>query len=269
MSTSDDSREDSAAARAPAASGPGRAAPHPLDPLTAEEIRQVASVLRRDRAAGPRWRFASIELAEPAKDGNKDQDTERGSGARQPHPGPAAPNPDQPAQVPDQPDPDPDRLAGNEGRQASDPAGRAAVAVCWNRDDGQAYRAVVSLADDEVTAWEHLPGQQPNMTLDEWHECDEMLRAHPQLTAALARRGLTDPARVLTDVWAYGAALVPPRYRGLRLGWSDVWYRGSAAGNPYAHHVSGLHPIVDLNQMTLLEIEDDFDSGPGRRAARR
>ena len=97
MSTSDDSREDSAAARAPAASGPGRAAPHPLDPLTAEEIRQVASVLRRDRAAGPRWRFASIELAEPAKDGNKDQDTERGSGARQPHPGPAAPNPDQPA----------------------------------------------------------------------------------------------------------------------------------------------------------------------------
>ncbi len=215
-------------------------AAHPLDPLTAAEISQVAAVLRRDRAVGPRWRFASIELREPAKDGGKDQDTERDPGARQHHPGQTA-------------------AAGNS--PAADLAGRAAVVVCWNRDDGQAYRAVVSLAGDAVTAWEHLPGQQPNMTLDEWHECDEMLRGHPQLAAALARRGLTDPARALTDVWAYGAALVPPRYRGRRAGWSDVWYRGSADGNPYAHHVSGLHPIVDLNQMTLLEIEDNL--GPG------
>jgi primary-amine oxidase len=75
---------------------------------------------------------------------------------------------------------------------------------------------------------------------------------------------------VLTDVWAYPAALVPERYRGLRLGWSDVWYRGSERGNPYAHHLSGLHPIVDLNRdlnrMELLEIEDDPQSaGPGAR----
>ena len=66
---------------------------------------------------------------------------------------------------------------------------------------------------------------------------------------------------MLTDVWGYGAALVPERYRGLRLGWSDVWYRGSEQGSPYAHHVSGLHPIVDLNRMTLLEIEDSLDDG--------
>ena len=55
MSTSHESREDSAAAGAPGASGPPSAAPHPLDPLTAEEIRHVASVLRLDRAVGPRW----------------------------------------------------------------------------------------------------------------------------------------------------------------------------------------------------------------------
>ena len=89
-----------------------------------------------------------------------------------------------------------------------------------------------------------------------------MLRGHPLLAEALARRGITDLARVLTDLWAYGAALVPERYRGLRLGWSDVWYRGSEDGNPYAHHVSGLHPVVDLNLMTLLELEDAPGSGP-------
>ncbi len=193
---------------------------HPLDPLTAEEFRQVASVLRRDRAAGPRWRIASIELKEPGKDA----------------------------------------LQAAQAGQPGAPPLRAALVICWNRDDGRAYRAVVSLTDAAVTAWEELPGQQPNFTLDEWHECDEMLRASPELAAALARRGITDSSRVLTDLWAYGAALVPPRYRGLRLGWSDVWYRGSERGNPYAHHLSGLHPIVDLNRMTLLELEDSADS---------
>ena len=43
-------------------------AQHPLDPLTADEIRQAAAILRRDRGVGERWRFASIELREPAKE---------------------------------------------------------------------------------------------------------------------------------------------------------------------------------------------------------
>jgi primary-amine oxidase len=185
---------------------------HPLDPLTAAEIRQAAAIVRRDRGVGAGWRFASIDLREPAKG-------------------------------------------------ALETARREATVVCWDRADGQARRAVVSLADDTVSSWEDLPGQQPNMTVDEWHECDEMLRAHPELVQALARRGITDLSLVLTDMWAYGAALVPERYRGLRIGWSDVWYRDSPDGNPYAHHVTGLHPVVDLNRMQLLEIEDDFSGG--------
>ena len=41
--------------------------PHPLDPLSAQEIRQAAAIVRRDRGVGDGWRFASIELKEPAK----------------------------------------------------------------------------------------------------------------------------------------------------------------------------------------------------------
>jgi len=191
---------------------------HPLDPLTAEEIREAAAIVRRDRGVGPGWRFASIELREPGKE---------------------------------------ILLAPEPGQVTA----REAVVVCWDRSDGRACRAVVSLTGAAVTAWEDLPGQQPNMTVDEWHECDEMLRGHPALAQALARRGITDLSLVLTDMWAYGGALVPEQYRGLRLGWSDVWYRGSERGNPYAHHVTGLHPIVDLNRMALLEIEDSLDRG--------
>jgi primary-amine oxidase len=179
---------------------------HPLDPLTADEFRQVSAALRRDRGVDGSWRYASIELKEPVK-------------------GDTAPV-------------------------------RAAVAVCWNRADNQAYRAVVSLVDDSVVSWTHLPGRHPNLTVDEWHDADVALRRDPRVVAALARRGVTDMSAVLIDVWAYGAALVPEAYRGRRIGWGDVWWRATPDGNPYAHPVDGLHPVVDLNTMELLEIED-------------
>ena len=42
---------------------------HPLDPLTADEIRRVTALLRRERGvARPQWRIAAIELREPAKE---------------------------------------------------------------------------------------------------------------------------------------------------------------------------------------------------------
>ena len=209
---------------------------HPLDPLTEDEFRQAVAVLRRDRGVGPAWRIASVELREPPKEalGGFTGGAPASEAPAPEAPPPAAPAPEAPA--------------------------REALVVCWNRDDGHAYRAVVSLDAGAVTAWEPLPGQQPNITLDEWHECDEMLRSDPALAAALARRGVTDRSRILTDLWAFGADLVPPRYRGLRLGWADVWLRGSEQGNPYAHHLSGLHPVVDLNRMALLEIEDSGDA---------
>ncbi|HXB50476.1 MAG TPA: primary-amine oxidase [Streptosporangiaceae bacterium] len=190
--------------------GPDR---HALDPLSADEIGQVAAALLAAKGVDDHWRFGSIELSEPAKD---------------------------------------------ELKGGADGIVRKAQAVCWNTADGQAYRAVVTVPGGEIAHWQHLPGVQPNMTVDEWHECDEMLRRHPALTSALATRNITDMNLVLTDVWAYGAALVPERHRGRRIGWSDVWVRGSADGNPYAHHVTGLHPVVDLNRMELLELEDSL-----------
>ena len=193
---------------------------HPLDPLSAEEIRRTVAIVRRDRGVGDGWRFASIELKEPAK-----------------------------ADLP----------AIEAGRRTA----REALVVCFNRVDGQAYRATVSLIGDDVTGWEHLPGQQPNMTVDEWHECDVMLRSQPAFIEALKTRGITDLSRVLSDMWAYGAALVPERYAGRRIGWCDVWHRGSELGNPYARHLSGLHPVVDLNTMELLELEDSHEGRQG------
>ncbi|HEY5430809.1 MAG TPA: primary-amine oxidase [Solirubrobacteraceae bacterium] len=187
---------------------------HPLDPLTADEIRQTASILRRDRDVTDRWRVASIELREPSK--------------------PAV-----------------------RAHQPGAPFAREARVVCWNRDDGTTYKALVSLTGDRVIEWRHEPGAQPNLTVDEVHECDVTMRAEPRVIDALARRGITDIDRVLVEAWAYGAELLPERYRDRRVAWADVWYRTQPGSNPYANHVTGLHFVIDLNRMELLEVQDD------------
>ena len=100
-----------------------------------------------------------------------------------------------------------------------------------------------------------------------------MLRAHPAVAEALARRGdhRPDPgAGRHVGVRRGARARALP---GRRIGWCDMWYRASERGNPYAHHVTGLHPVVDLNTMELLEIEDSYQRrrrprGDGRVPAR-
>jgi primary-amine oxidase len=197
---------------------------HPLDPLTADEFRAAATVLRRDKGVDERWRFASIELREPAKDV-----------VRSFAPG--------------------------------DPIRREARVTCWSRDEGTTYKALVLLPDGHTTeghttdgsvlSWEAVPGEQANMTLDEWHEAHEALIAHPDVVAALAKRGITDLDLVLIDTWAYGHSLIPTEFRDRRVGWTDVWRRSTPLGNPYANPVNGLHFVVDMNTMELLRIEDN------------
>jgi len=192
---------------------------HPLDPLSADEFRAVAQLLRREKdVARPHWRIASVELREPTKDV-----------VRTFRPG--------------------------------DPIVREARVVAWNTDDGTAYVGLLSLTDDALLSWDAQPGKQPNATVDEWHDCDAAMRRHPDVLAALAKRGITDPDLVLVDVWTYGAHLIPTAYEGRRIGWCDVWLRDSHDSNPYAHPVSGLKFVVDLNTMELLEVEDTPSAG--------
>src|SRR3954447_7114447 len=197
------------------------AAPHPLDPLSGEEIRRAVAILRRDQSMGLGWRFGMIELREPPK-----------PLVREFRPG--------------------------------DAIAREVDVVCWNREDGRTYKARVSIGEDRVLTWEHRPGQQGNFTMDEYYECHEALKQDARVIAALERHGIRDMERVLIDTWAYGGLLVPEKYRDRRVGWTDVWVYGEDGSNPYANPLSGLHFVVDVNTLELLEIED---SAAGDRPA--
>ena len=129
---------------------------------------------------------------------------------------------------------------------------------CFERSSNSTYQGRLSLTRDAVVSFVHIPGVQPNFTVDEWEEADAVLRAHPDVIAALAKRGITDLSLVFMDTWTYGDAVIPKKFRGRRIGWSDTWVRASAGANPYAGPVNGLHCVIDINSMELLEIEDTF-----------
>ncbi|CPZ50697.1 Probable copper amine oxidase [Mycobacteroides abscessus] len=135
---------------------------------------------------------------------------------------------------------------------------RRALATCLDTTQNATYKALISLTSGEVLSWNHIPGVQPNFTVDEWEEADAVLRGHPDVIAALARRGITDMDLVFMDTWTYGDAVMPEKYRGRRLGWSDTWVRAADGANPYAGPVNGFHCVIDMNSMELLDIEDTF-----------
>ncbi len=134
---------------------------------------------------------------------------------------------------------------------------RRAVVLCLERAQNATYKSAVSLTDDRIESFEHVPGVQANFTVDEFEECDQVLRAHPEVIAALAKRGITNLDLVFMDTWTYGEAVAPPEFRDRRIGWSDTWVKKEPGANPYANPVSGLHCVIDLNSMELLRIEDN------------
>src|SRR3954463_2476454 len=182
---------------------------HPLEPLSEDEFRQTAAVLRRDREVNESWRFAAIELQEPAK-------------------------------------------ATMRSWAPGDEVPRIAFAVLWNRTDNRTWEARIDLTTDRVLTWEHIPDVCPNFTVDEYHDVDTAMRAHPDVIAALAARGITDMSLVMIEVWTYGRALMPEKYRGRRVGWCVVGRGATPQGSPYAHPVSGLKIVVDMNTIELL-----------------
>ncbi|GAA1083948.1 primary-amine oxidase [Tsukamurella spumae] len=192
---------------------------HPLDPLSADEIRAVTALLAQEHGVGPTWRYASIEMFEPSKAEISAFDAD------------------------------------------GTPCERVAVAVLFDRTTNRTYKARVSLSSGQagtVASFEHIPDVQANVTVDEWDEADQALRAHPDVIAALAARGITDMSLVFMDTWTYGAVLIPEEFAGRRIGWSDTWVRASSGANPYAGPVNGFHCVIDLNSMELLKIEDTF-----------
>jgi primary-amine oxidase len=133
---------------------------------------------------------------------------------------------------------------------------RKAFVVLFDNATNSCFEAELSLTNDVLLAWRHIPGVQPTMTIDEQIECEQAVLASAEFKAALQRHyGTDDTSLVMVDIWSagnYGSEEDNSR----RLARPLCFLRSEPTDNGYVRPIEGLRPVVDLNTMQVLRVEE-------------
>ncbi len=65
---------------------------------------------------------------------------------------------------------------------------REVFMILLDNADGATYESVVSLSQEQVKSFEHIPNVQPSVIFDEFFECEDLLKENPEFQAALKKR---------------------------------------------------------------------------------
>lgn len=151
---------------------------------------------------------------------------------------------------------------------------REASAIILNSEKNSAWKVTMNLTRSEITEALQAPsGSQPTLSMDEQIECEQAVLASPEFKAALEKYyGVTDTSLVMVDIWSAG-------YYGsdedanLRLTRPLCFLRSDPTDNGYARPIEGIRPVVDLNKMEVIRVEDygywPLPPKPGNYAADR
>lgn len=189
---------------------------HPLEPLTPEEIATAVAIVRKQQQVGEQFRFPCVTLKEPPK-----------------------------ALV----------LKYESILREGEAIEREAFLILLDNATGQTYEAIVSLSAGQVTSWQVIANVQPNIMADELAECEAAVKSHAEFQAALAKRGITDLDLVMVDPWAPGNFGFEDE-TGIRFSRCLCYLRATPDSNAYARPIDGLVPMVDLNRMQVIRIDD-------------
>ena len=149
-------------------------------------------------------------------------------------------------------EPPKDRIVSRNGHES---AGREAIIILLDNESGATHEAVVSLTEDRLISWTHIPGVQPRIMLDEFFECENAVKESEEFKAALRKRGINDTSMVMVDPWPAGNYGVAEE-EGMRLSFARSWLKTSPNDNGYARPIEGVIAVVDLNNMKVVRVED-------------
>ena len=154
---------------------------------------------------------------------------------------------------------EPEKRFVYEWPKASSPD-RKADAVLFDNALNTAYTAVLNLTKNAVVEHRAAPtGSQPTMSIDEQIECEQAVIQSKEFRDALERRyGIRDTSLVMVDIWSagnYGSEEDSSR----RLARPLCFLRADPTDNGYARPIEGLRPVVDLNEMKVLRVEEYGD----------
>jgi primary-amine oxidase len=143
---------------------------------------------------------------------------------------------------------------------------RQAFAVLFDNSANSCFEATIALDDNRLVAYRHIPGAQPTMTIDEQIECEQAVLASPEFKTALKKHyGIEDTRLVMVDIWSAGY-YGEEEERGRRLARPLCFIRTDPTDNGYAKPIEGIRPIVDLNTMKVIRVEEygRWDLPPGQ-----
>ncbi|KAJ6431110.1 hypothetical protein OIU84_018579 [Salix udensis] len=223
---------------------------HPLDPLTAAEI-SVAVATVRAAGATPEvrdsMRFVEVVLLEPVKHVVALADAYFFP-------------PFQPSLLP--------RTKGGPVIPTKLPPRRARLVV-YSKRSNETSIWIVELSEvrattrgghhrGKVISSEVVPNVQPPMDAVEYAECEAVVKDFPPFREAMKKRGIDDMDLVMVDPWCAGYhsdSDAPSR----RLAKPLIFCRTESdcpMENGYARPVEGIHVLVDMQNMVVIEFED-------------
>jgi primary-amine oxidase len=134
---------------------------------------------------------------------------------------------------------------------------RCAIAVLLDNSANAASAVTLNLTKSQVVEVNNAPpGSQPTLSLDEQIECEQAVLASPEFQAALEKQyGVSDTSLVMVDIWSagnYGSE----EDRTRRLVRPLCFLRSDATDNGYARPIEGIRPVVDLNLMQVIRVEE-------------
>ena len=111
------------------------------------------------------------------------------------------------------------------------------------------------------------------MTIDEQVECERAVLDSPEFRAKLKEHtGVDDTSLVMVDIWSAGN-YGDPEDSTRRLARPLCFLRSDPTDNGYVRPIEGLRPVVDLNTMEVVRVEDHgrwpIPPGEGNYAADR
>jgi primary-amine oxidase len=134
---------------------------------------------------------------------------------------------------------------------------REASAVLFNNATNAASEVTLNLTTGAITRVQQAPaGSQPTLSMDEQIECEQAVLASEEFKAALEKHyGISDTSLIMVDIWSagnYGSE----EDRTRRLTRPLCFLRSDPTDNGYARPIEGIRPVVDLNLMKVIRVEE-------------
>jgi primary-amine oxidase len=149
---------------------------------------------------------------------------------------------------------------------------REAYVVLYNSIRKMAIEVVISITHGTINQWKEVPGVQPTLAVDEQIACEQAVLNSSEFKEKIKQYGITDSSLVMVDIWSAGY-YGNEEEKDLRLARPLCFLRSDPTDNGYARPIEGLRPVVNLNTMEVIRVEDygyvPLPENPGNYAAHR